>query len=264
MERPAHEGGRVLTERLGHVLLITLNRPEVHNVVDRAMASEIGAALEEADADREIRAIVLTGAGDHTFCAGSDLRAFERAGPADPSAPEWGFAGVAEHPISTPIIAAVNGLCLGGGTELVLTADLAIAGESATFGMPEVKVGVTFTGARRMARALPRKVAMDLLLTGRLMDAERALAHGLVNEVVPSTQVLTAALELADLVSTRAPLAVQANKRLALGIEHSRVIEDEEALAHGRREAKQLLATRDAAEGVRSFLEKRQPVWQSR
>lgn len=182
----------------------------------------------------------------------------------DATSPQWGFAGVANHPISKPFIAAVNGLCLGGGTELVLAADLAFASETATFGMPEVNVGVTFTGARRMTRQLPKKAAMNLLLTGSPITAVHAATICLVNEVVPPSELLAKALECADLISTRAPLAVQANKRLALGIEDGRIVEDDASVEHGQREAQALLGTRDAQEGVAAFLEKRLPRWESR
>jgi crotonobetainyl-CoA hydratase len=140
----ATDGGAnvILTERRGRVLLVTLNRPEVRNAVNLALTLALGDALEEAERDRGIWAVVLTGAGDKAFCAGADLRALSRGEnliPTDPERAAWGFAGYVSHHISKPTIAAVNGFALGGGTEISLASDLVVAAESASFGLPEVR-----------------------------------------------------------------------------------------------------------------------------
>ena len=133
----------VLTELREHVLLVTLNRPEARNAINAEVTLGLGNALERADQDPEIRVVVLTGAGDRSFCAGADLKAISRGETLNPPGTEaWGLAGMVQHPISKPVIAAVNGQALGGGTELVLAADLAVAAESATFGLPEVRRGL--------------------------------------------------------------------------------------------------------------------------
>src|SRR5690349_9588436 len=155
----------VLVERDDHVLVVTLNRPEARNAVNGDLTLGLGTALEQADADPEIRAVVLTGAGDVSFCAGADLKALSRGESLNPPGTEaWGFAGVVNHAVSVPVIAAVNGTAFGGGTEIVLTADLAVAATTARFGLPEVTRGLIAAagGLIRLPEQLPTKVAMEL------------------------------------------------------------------------------------------------------
>jgi crotonobetainyl-CoA hydratase len=262
----------VLTELREHVLVVTLNRPEARNAVNAELTQGLGEALERADHDAEIRVVVLTGAGDKSFCAGADLKAIMRGESLNPPGTEgWGFAGFVDHPISKPVIAAVNATALGGGTELVLASDLVVAAESAKFGLPEVRRGLMAAagGLIRLPDQLPRKVAMHLVLTGEPIDAEAALRWGLVNEVVPDSRVLEAALDLAQVVAANAPLAVQASKRIALGIRRTEAGESE---VPGEREAWQanndemvaLMSSEDAIEGPTAFAEKRAPVWKAR
>jgi crotonobetainyl-CoA hydratase len=259
----------VLTERRGHVLLVTLNRPEVRNAVNLAVTLGLGDALEEAEHDRDIWVVVLTGAGDKAFSAGADLKAVARGEsviPADPGRAAWGFAGYVSHPISKPTIAAVNGFALGGGTEIALASDLVVAAESASFGLPEVKRGI-FAGAGglfRLPAQIPKKVAMEMILTGEPVTARRALELGLVNRVVPQADVVTAALELAGKVIANAPLAVQASKRVANGITGGHVAAEDGSWELSRAEGLSLRRTADAAEGPRAFAEKRAPNWQAR
>ncbi len=257
----------VLTELRDHVLVVTLNRPEARNAVDAALTQGLGDALERAEHDREIRVVVLTGAGDKTFCAGADLKAISRGEALNPPGTEaWGFAGFVTHPISKPVIAAVNATALGGGTELVLACDLAVAAESAHFGLPEVRRGLMAAagGLIRLPEQLPRKVAMHLLLTGESIDAATALRWGLVNEVVPDGQVLAAALDLAELIAANAPLSVQASKRIALGIRGAEVPAEREAWQANNDEMIALMGSEDAIEGPTAFAEKRPPVWKAR
>ncbi|MET0998486.1 MAG: crotonase/enoyl-CoA hydratase family protein [Marmoricola sp.] len=257
----------VLTEVRGHVLVVTLNRPEARNAVNAELTQGLGDALERADADADIRAVVLTGAGDRTFCAGADLKAISRGEPLNPPGTEqWGFAGFVNHPISTPVIAAVNATALGGGTELVLACDLAVAAESARFGLPEVRRGLMAAagGLIRLPEQLPRKVAMHLILTGEPIDAAAALRWGLVNSVVPDGQVLDAAIALAEVVAANAPLAVQASKRIALGLRDGDLPHEREAWRVNNDEMIALMASEDAMEGPMAFAEKRAPVWQAR
>ena len=263
----------VLTELRDHVLVVTLNRPEARNAVNAELTQGLGDALERAEHETEIRVVVLTGAGDKSFCAGADLKAISRGEALSPPGTEqWGFAGFVNHPISKPVIAAVNATALGGGTELVLASDLAVAAESAKFGLPEVRRGLIAAagGLIRLPEQLPRKVAMHLILTGEPIDAETALRWGLVNEVVPDGQVLDAAMDLAEVVAANAPLAVQASKRVALG-RYARDGERPRDLPYERdawrandEEIIALMSSEDAIEGPTAFAEKREPVWKAK
>jgi crotonobetainyl-CoA hydratase len=259
----------VLVERRGHVMILTLNRPDARNAINEAVWLGAGEALAEADRDVEIRAVIITGAGEQSFCAGADLKALsrgERIAPAEPEKIAWGFAGIVSHAISKPLIAAVNGTALGGGTEIALACDLVVAADSATFGLPEVKRGILAGagGAFRLVQQLPKKVAMEMLLTGDPIDAARALDLGLVNAVVPRAELLEAALKLAERIAVNAPLSVQASKRIALGIADGKIANDGAAWAQTRRESGIVMRSQDAREGPKAFAEKRAPVWTGR
>jgi crotonobetainyl-CoA hydratase len=257
----------VITEHDGHVLVVTLNRPEARNAVNAELTQGLGEALERADGDPEIRVVVLTGAGDKTFCAGADLKAISRGEALNPPGTEqWGFAGFVNHPISKPVIAAVHASALGGGTELVLASDLVVAGESATFGLPEVRRGLIAAagGLIRLPEQLPRKVAMQLILTGEPIDSATALRWGLVNEVVPDGRVFGAAMDLAGVIARNAPLSVQASKRIALGIRDGVLPHEDDAWSANRDEMVALMSSEDAIEGPTAFAEKREPVWKAR
>ena len=259
----------VLTERRGHILLATINRPEARNAVNGAVADGLGAALDEADTDDQIWAFVVTGAGDKAFCAGADLKAVSRresiAGT-DPRADAWGFAGYVRHPISKPTIAAVNGFALGGGTELALASDLVVAAETASFGLPEVKRGIYAAagGVFRLPAQLPKKVAMEMIMTGEPISARRGLELGLVNRVVAQDQVIAAAVELAEKICANAPLSVQASKRIACGIIDGQIPAEDEAWSLSAAEGKTLRQSADSREGPLAFAEKRAPRWQGR
>jgi crotonobetainyl-CoA hydratase len=263
------ETAAVLVERRGNVMIVTLNRPEARNAVNRAVWIGAGEALAEAERDVEVRAVVITGAGAQSFCAGADLKAIsrgERIAPEDAAQLAWGFAGIVAHTISKPMIAAVNGTALGGGTEIALACDLVVAADHAVFGLPEVKRGILAGagGAFRIVQQLPRKVAMEILLTGDPIDAVRALELGLVNAVVPQDGLLDAALALADRIAANAPLSVQASKRISLGIVDGRVPADEAGWSATTRESAVVMRSEDAREGPRAFAEKRAPAWKGR
>jgi crotonobetainyl-CoA hydratase len=257
----------VLTELIGHVLLITINRPEARNAINSTVALGIGNALERAEQDAAVRAVIITGSGNRAFCAGADLRALSRgesllAGE-DAAAAAWGFAGFVNHYISKPTIAAVNGAALGGGTELVLASDLAVAADTAVFGLPEVKRGLIAGGggAFRMPASLPRKVGLELLLTGDPIDAATALQRGLVNHVAPAEQVLDEALSLAHRIAANAPLAVRASKQVAYGAVGGHVAGEDERWMLSAAALSRLQESADAREGSAAFFEKRPPVW---
>jgi crotonobetainyl-CoA hydratase len=256
----------VLTERRGNVLIITLNRPEARNAVNAAVSIGVGGALHEAQHDPDVRAVVITGAGQ-SFCAGADLKAISRRENLyHPEHGEWGFAGYVQHYIDKPTIAAVNGTALGGGTELALASDLIVAEERTKFGLPEVKRGLVAAagGVFRIVEHLPRKVAMELLFTGEPMTSSDALKWGLINQVVPDGSVVEAALALAERITVNAPLAVSASKRVAYGVDDGVITGEELDWTRTMREMGAVLRSEDAREGPLAFAEKRQPVWKAK
>ncbi|MEB3031433.1 crotonase/enoyl-CoA hydratase family protein [[Mycobacterium] nativiensis] len=257
----------VLVERRGNVQLITINRPEARNAVNGAVSTGIGDALAQAQADDEVRAVVITGAGDKSFCAGADLKAVaSRENIFHADHPEWGFAGYVQHFIDKPTIAAVNGTALGGGTELALASDLVVAEQRAQFGLPEVKRGLIAGagGVFRIVDQLPRKVALELLYTGEPISAADAAHWGLVNRVVEDGAALDTALELAAKITSNAPLSVRASKRIAYGVDDGAITGEVADWARSAREFSVLLRSEDAKEGPRAFAEKRAPVWKAR
>ncbi len=259
----------VLVDRDGHVMIITLNRSAARNAINAEVHVLVGEALEAADEDPEVRAVIVTGAGHQAFCAGADLKALSRGEalmPSDPVQKAWGFAGYVNHSISKPTIAAVNGIALGGGTEILLASDLAVAVETALFGLPEVKRGI-FAGAGgafRLPVQAPQKIAMEMILTGNPITAARALELGLVNAVAPPGQVLEVALKLAGRITVNAPLSVQASKRIALGMIEGRVEREAHRWTQSEAEGAILMASEDAREGALAFVQKRAPDWKAR
>ena len=272
MSEPQVAGGptvedAALVERRGNTLLITINRPEARNAVNGAVSVAVGDALELGQNDPEVRAVVITGAGDKSFCAGADLKAISRGeNLMHPARPEWGFAGYASHFIDKPTIAAVNGTALGGGSELALASDLVVASSGAAFGLPEVKRGLIAGagGVFRLVQQLPTKVAHELIYTGEPISAQEALRWGLINQVVADGSVVDAALALAHLITSNAPLAVSASKRVANGVDDGVVTPEQAAWARTEREFAGVLGSEDAKEGPLAFAEKRTPVWKAR
>jgi crotonobetainyl-CoA hydratase len=252
-----------LFERVGAVAVITFNRPAVRNAVNAALATRAGALLADADADPDVRAIVLTGAGD-AFCAGADLKAV-RAGdkPFADGKSEWGFAGITSHFVNKPVIAAVNGVAVGGGTEIALMCDLVVASEQATFGLPEVTRGIVAGagGLVRLQHQVPLKIAMHAALTGLPLSAAEAQRWGLVNEVVAHNRTLASALALADRIAANAPLAVQLTKRVLLELVNG--ARASEALGWTLSDQARAIVrdSDDAREGALAFIEKRAPRW---
>ena len=265
---PASLDGRGLQTRhlrvrcAGAVVTVTMNRPQRRNALHPAAHAELAAVFDAYAADREARVLVLTGAGERAFCAGSDLK--ERARSGMDEMPATGFGGLTERfDLDKPVIAAVNGDAIGGGLELVLACDLAIAVRHARFGLPEPRVGLAAHGGlHRLARQVPLKRAMEIALTGRLFSADEALAHGLLNAVVDAAE-LTAEVERwnSALLAT-APLALRATKQLMLQGLACGSVEAAFAATYPAYEA--LLDSADAREGMQAFIEKRAPVWHGR
>jgi crotonobetainyl-CoA hydratase len=256
-----------IVERSDGVLVITINRPDARNAVNGAVSTAVGDALTDAQNDPRIRAVVVTGAGDKSFCAGADLKAISRGENLyHPAHGEWGFAGYVRHFIDKPTIAAVNGTALGGGTEIALASDLVVACESATFGLPEVKRGLLARagGVFRIMENLPRKVALELLMTGDPISAGDAAGWGLINDVVPDGTVVDAALALAARITCNAPLSIAASKRVAYGADGDVISSEQPMWARTAREFDALMQSDDSREGPLAFAEKRAPRWRGR
>jgi crotonobetainyl-CoA hydratase len=245
----------------GATAVITIDRPKA-NAIDAATSSAMGDVFARLDGDAEIRAIILTGAGPKFFSAGWDLSAGEAF---DSDYGVGGFGGFPELPHrSTPVIAAVNGIAVGGGFEIAMAADLIIAADHAQFWLPEPALGILpDAGAVKLARLLPPHVARDLLLTGRRMDAEEAHRWGLVSRVVPADELLAAALEVANAIAASAPLSVAA----LLDIERRTVnLSLDEAMASLKSlpSYRRAIDSHDAIEGQAAFTERRPPKWTGR
>lgn len=259
----------VLIEQSGPVLTITLNRPEAANAINSEMSDAIGAALAQAEDDPSIAVIVIGAVPGKAFSAGADLKAVSRGENAfnpDGTYGEWGLAGCTGRLSCKPVIAAVDGLAFGGGFEIVLAADILIASEKARFCLPEVKVGLMAGagGAIRLPLQLPRKIAMDLLLTGDPLDAVRAHQLGLVSRLVEPGTALQAAQELAQRISRNAPLGLRGTKEVALGLVDG--VSEPERAAWALNDASfgRILGSEDAREGAKAFAEKRPPQWSGR
>ncbi len=247
----------VLRERRGNVLLITLNRPEVRNAVNGAMAAGVAGALDELDGTNELSVGVLTGAGGF-FCAGMDLGAFVRG--ESPWFADRGFAGIAQRASRKPLIAAVEGFAVAGGLEIALACDLIVAARGAKIGIPEVKRSLVAAGGAllRLPRRMPYHVAMELALTGDPLPAERFHELGVVNRLADPGAALDVALELAGQIASNGPLALDASKRILAG----QFDWSSDEMWHRQGEiAGPVLVSEDAKEGASAFKEKRDPVW---
>jgi enoyl-CoA hydratase len=250
----------VLAEAAGAVLVVTLNRPEARNAVDRALAEGVAAALDRLEADDGLRAGVLCGAGG-TFCAGADLKAMVRGEIGH--AAGRGFAGIVERPPAKPLVAAVEGYALAGGFEVALACDLIVAARDARFGLPEVKRGLVAAagGLLRLPRRIPYHLAMELILTGEPIGAERAATIGIVNRLAEPGGAVAAARELAEAVARNGPLALAASKRI---VAEAQDWPATEAWDRQRAISEPVFASDDAREGATAFAEKREPRWRGR
>jgi enoyl-CoA hydratase len=254
-EQPA-----VLTERRDGVLVITLNRPEVRNAVNAALAEGVANALDELDGDNDLAVGVLTGAGGF-FCAGMDLGAFVKG--ESPWFGDRGFAGIAQRGARKPLIAAIEGFAVAGGFEVALACDLIVAAEGAKLGIPEAKRSLVAAGGAllRLPRRMPYHVVMELALTGDAMPAERFHAFGVVNRLAAPGSAVDVALELAAAIARNGPLALAASKAV---IEQQFDWSSEEMWARQGELSGPVFASEDAKEGALAFKEKREPVWRGR
>ena len=265
----------LLTEMVGHTLVLTMTRPEARNALSGEMLGLMGEAWDRVNADPEIRVAVLTGAGG-AFCAGADLKAMTQTHPgdsfrseADGRAPSGGIADGVIKPLlkgfhlTKPLIAAVEGAAVAGGTEILQATDIRVAGESARFGVSEVRWSLFPLGGStvRLRRQIPYTVAADILLTGRHIYAPEAKEIGLIGHVVPDGQALAKALELAEMVGANGPLAVQGVLR---ALRETEGLAEDEAMKIESRIGMEVFMSEDAKEGPLAFMEKRPPVFKGR
>ena len=250
----------VLVETRARVLVVTMNRPRARNAINRAASEAIAQALDRLDADAGLSVGVLTGAGGH-FCSGMDLKAFLAGERVELEG--RGLAGLVERPPRKPLIAAVEGYALAGGCEIALACDLIVASDAAQFGVPEVRRGLIAGsgGLLRLPQRIPRNIAMEYALTGRMMSARLAQAYGLVNRLVAPGAALDAALALAAEIAENGPLAVAATKHV---IDASADWTADEMWTRQRDILERVIASDDAREGARAFAEKRAPNWTGR
>lgn len=246
----------VLTEKRGRILIITINRPEARNAANAAVSHGLAAAMDVLDEDPGLSVGVLTGAGG-TFCAGMDLKAFARG---ENVAVKGRGLGFTERPPAKPLIAAVEGYALAGGTELALATDLIVAARNSAFGIPEVKRGLVAAGGGllRLPQRIPYAIAMELALTGDTLPAERAHELGLVNVLAEPGGALDAALALAERITANGPLAVAATKKV---IVESRGWTPENQWREQTAIIMPVFGSKDAKEGAIAFAEKRAPNW---
>lgn len=249
----------LVQERHGPVLSLRLNRPAARNALNGALLSGIGTAVVEAESDPEIRAVVITGTGDRSFCAGMDLAAFAGGdGPGIAAGAMENYNRLLRGEVAVPVIGAANASAVGGGLELLLGCDLIVGSSDAKFGFPEVKRGFfPAGGGTNIGTRVPLGIAFEMTLTGELIDAERAYAIGLLNAVVPPDQVMSTALAFAEKISECAPLGLAASKELVrLG-----VTDAERAASRLEHWQGVVFQSEDAKEGAQAFVEKRKPVW---
>ncbi|WP_067734906.1 enoyl-CoA hydratase-related protein [Novosphingobium naphthalenivorans] len=255
----------ILVEQKGAVTLITLNRPQALNALNSRVLADLIDAFGKFEADSSQLCAVLTGSGDKAFAAGADIKEMSDKPSAEFYAEDFfsGYASQIVKAVRKPWIAAVNGFALGGGCELAMMADFIIASENAKFGQPEIKLGVApgMGGSQRLTRAVGKSKAMDMCLTGRMMDAAEAERSGLVSRVVPADKLMEEVMKAAETIAAMPPLAAMMNKEM-VNIAFETTLDA--GLLVERRMFQVLTATEDKAEGMKAFVEKRPGVWKGR
>lgn len=261
--RDYHGSNEVISElREDGILILTINRPEKRNALNGATSAKMEEILNMASKDNAVRVIIVTGSGEKAFCAGEDLSELAETGECQ-TVTEHGFGGLTNRLCPKPIVCAVNGTAVGGGMEIAVACDLIVSVKEARFGLPEVKVGLIAStgGLVRMARELPRKIAMELCLTGKLIYAEEAKEIGIVNYVVEREELMNKAIELAEQIAANAPISLQITKEI-LHAAPSMSLED--AMRLSDNSYKYIEKTEDGIEGPLAFMEKRKPNWKGK
>jgi enoyl-CoA hydratase len=256
----------ILVEKDGAIAVLTLNRPNVLNAFNGKLLGELFTALADLERAADVRAIVITGAGEKAFAAGSDiseLNALPNAISGAEQARKGQYITRVIERLNKPVIMAINGFALGGGCELAMAGDIRIASERAKFGQPEVNLGLIpgYGGTQRTTRLVGKGMAMYLCLSGEMIDAQEAHRIGLVEKVVPHAELLTEAKRIAGVIASKAPLAITAAKRIINAGAHLAI---DDALAIEAVEFGTLVDTEDFREGTNAFLEKRKPAWQAK
>ncbi|MGR3619509.1 MAG: carnitinyl-CoA dehydratase [Roseovarius sp.] len=256
----------VKTERRGHVLEVTLDRPKA-NAIDLKTSVIMGDVFTEFRDDPDLRVAIITGAGEKFFCPGWDLKAAADGDAVDGDYGKGGFGGLQElRGLNKPVIAAVNGICCGGGLELALSADIILAADHAQFALPEIRSGTVADAASvKLPKRIPYHIAMEMLFTGRWIDAEEAHRWGLINHIHPGAELLEKAREMADLLASGPPLVYAAIKEIVREAEDMKFQDAMNRITRSQFETvERLYRSEDQAEGARAFAEKRDPVWKGR
>ena len=256
----------VRTERRGHVLEVTLDRPKA-NAIDMKTSQIMGEVFTEFRDDPELRVAIVTGGGEKFFCAGWDLKAAAGGDPVDAYYGKGGFGGLQElRGLNKPVISAVNGICCGGGLELALSADIILAADHASFALPEIRSGTVADAASiKLPKRIPYHIAMEMLFTGRWLDAEEAARWGFVNHIYPADQLLEKSREMADLLASGPPLVYAAIKEIVREAEDMKFQDAMNMITKSQFETVETLyRSEDQLEGSKAFAEGRDPVWKGR
>lgn len=256
----------IKTARRGHVLEVTLDRGKA-NAIDLATSQIMGEVFTEFRDDPSLRVAIVTGAGEKFFCPGWDLKAAADGDAVDGDYGVGGFGGLQElRGLNKPVIAAVNGICCGGGLELALSADIILAADHASFALPEIRSGTVADAASiKLPKRIPYHIAMEMLFTGRWIDAEEAARWGLINRIIPATDLMDQAREMADLLASGPPLVYAAIKEVVREAEDMKFQDALNKITKSQFETvEKLYRSDDQLEGARAFAEKRDPVWQGK